>query len=289
MIMRITGQTGSYCFNCHFSEEQCHDILLVNSEVIFYVTKTIEEMHELFDSLVNPKTGKIKKRRGDDDTRGGQVHKPKARQIDFSKVLPATHLKINTVTYLFENLLPRQNSHQLYYTPKDKGVYTAAEKESFLEARQELRDFVYETTGIAFGGSSNRDKQSRGGWFHKFAGDDIRQKVVEQLKEDDLRVQLEKQLKFSDFLIRLFAIIKVVNSQKDPVNVPKFFKVCKEAYILFLETFSWAKMSPTIHRGLAHSWEFIEANGGYGLGGNYDGNKFSLILLVQKSLYYRNL
>ena len=62
--MRITGQTGSYCFNCHFSEEQCHDILLVNSEVIFYVTKTIEEMHELFDSLVNPKTGKIKKRRG---------------------------------------------------------------------------------------------------------------------------------------------------------------------------------------------------------------------------------
>ena len=61
---------------------------------------------------------------------------------------------------------------------------------------------------------------------------------------------------------------KVANSQKDPVNIPKYFKVCKEAYILFLEVFPWAKLSPTIHRGLAHSWEFIQANGGYGLGGN---------------------
>ena len=59
----------------------------------------------------------------------------------------------------------------------------------------------------------------------------------------------------------------MINSQRHLVNVPKFFKVCKEAYVLFIETFPWARMSGTIHRGLAHSWEFIEANGGYGLGG----------------------
>ena len=258
MIFRISGQAGAYCFNCHFTEAQCHDPLLINGEEIFYVTKTIEEMHDIADKLTDPKTGKIKKKTGDMEERGGQVHKPKTRHLPVNEVLPATHLKINTVTYIFEKLLPRQNSYQRYRGRQ----YTDAEKEQFRQARQELRDFVHETVGIAFGGSSNRDKQSRGGWFHKFAGDDVREKVVQQLK--DQAEQQEKQLQFSEFLIRLFAIIKVVNSQHHLVNIPKFFKVCKEAYVLFIETFPWARMSGTIHRGFAHSWEFIEANGGYG-------------------------
>ena len=265
MIFRISGQAGAYCFNCHFTKEQCHDLLLINSEEIFYVTKSLEEMHEIAERLTDPRTGKIKKKTGDSEERGGQVHRPKVRHLPVNLVLPATHLKINVVTYIFENFLPKQNSHQNSHTVTNKGKYTEAEKDHFKEARQELRDFVHEAVGIAFGGSSNRDKQSRGGWFHKFAGDDVREKVVQQLK--DPVDQQDKQLQFSEFLLRLFAIIKVINSQHHEVNVPKFFKVCKEAYVLFVKTFPWARMTGTIHRGLAHSWEFIEANGGYGLGG----------------------
>ena len=59
MLYRITGQSGAYCVSCHFSEEQCHDLLLINNEDIFYITKTIEEMHEIADRHTDPKTGKF--------------------------------------------------------------------------------------------------------------------------------------------------------------------------------------------------------------------------------------
>ena len=210
IIIRITGQTGSYCFNCYYSEEQCHDLLIINSEVIFYITKTIEDMHDIADRLTDS-DGQMRKKTRDYEDRQGQCHKPMTR-LNVNLVLPATHLKINLVTYLFEKLLPKQNSHQRYHTVTNKGKYTDAEKADFTQARQEMRDFVHEAVGIAFGGSSNKDKQSRGGWFHKFAGDDIREKTVQQLK--DPVNQQQKRLDFSEFLLKLYAIVKVCVSLK---------------------------------------------------------------------------
>ena len=62
IINRITGQAGAYCYNCYYSEAQCHDLLLINSEAIFYITKTLEDMHEIAEKLIDPKTNKIKKK-----------------------------------------------------------------------------------------------------------------------------------------------------------------------------------------------------------------------------------
>ena len=33
-----------------------------------------------------------------------------------------------------------------------------------------------------------------------------------------------------------------------------------------MDTFPWVVISPSIHRILAHSWEVMQLNGGYGLG-----------------------
>ena len=40
----------------------------------------------------------------------------------------------------------------------------------------------------------------------------------------------------------------------------------QETYRNIMDTFPWVVISPSIHRILAHSWEVMQLNGGYGLG-----------------------
>ena len=43
-------------------------------------------------------------------------------------------------------------------------------------------------------------------------------------------------------------------------------KVCKDTYLLILESFPWASITPTLHKLLAHSEELIrESSSGFGL------------------------
>ena len=71
---------------------------------------------------------------------------------------------------------------------------------------------------------------------------------------------------FNLILLGLAATVKVLNSQKRRVNVQKLQKLTTEVHILLVTSFPWVVISPSVHRILAHSWEVIELNGGYGLG-----------------------
>ena len=46
----------------------------------------------------------------------------------------------------------------------------------------------------------------------------------------------------------------------------KLRTLTQEVNMRIVKTFPWAAISPSVHRILAHSWEVIEMNGGYGLG-----------------------
>jgi hypothetical protein len=39
-----------------------------------------------------------------------------------------------------------------------------------------------------------------------------------------------------------------------------------EVYVQLVAFFPWSAVSPSVHRILAHAWEVVELNGGYGLG-----------------------
>ena len=67
-------------------------------------------------------------------------------------------------------------------------------------------------------------------------------------------------------LLGLCATVKIINSQKRKVNVEKVRQLSKEVYMKLVISFPWAVISPSVHRILAHSWEVIEQNNGFGLG-----------------------
>ena len=60
-------------------------------------------------------------------------------------------------------------------------------------------------------------------------------------------------------------IARVANSTKK-INVPKFKEFCKEAYIFKVQSFDWASLPVTQHRGYSHFADVIQLNDGIGLG-----------------------
>ena len=96
--------------------------------------------------------------------------------------------------------------------------------------------------------------------FVKFSSDTSRAFFVSLVEES------EKEA-LNTVLLGLCATVKVINSQKRRVNVEKLRQLTMETYLALVEGFPWAAVSPSVHRILAHSWEVIQLNDGYGLGG----------------------
>ena len=96
--------------------------------------------------------------------------------------------------------------------------------------------------------------------FVKFSSDTSRAFFVSLVEESEREA-------LNTVLLGLCATVKVINSQKRRVNVEKLRQLTMETYLALVEGFPWAAVSPSVHRILAHSWEVIQLNDGYGLGG----------------------
>ena len=78
-------------------------------------------------------------------------------------------------------------------------------------------------------------------------------------------VPVQHRSALSKVHIQLSAILKIFNSNQ-LVNTSDFGNLCKETYLLVLDSFLWASITPTLCKLLAHSEELIrESNSGYGL------------------------
>ncbi|KAI6652409.1 hypothetical protein LOD99_7438 [Oopsacas minuta] len=86
---------------------------------------------------------------------------------------------------------------------------------------------------------------------------------------------------------QLSAILRVFNSSHK-VNTLELGKWCKDTYLVILDSFPWASMTPTLHKLLAHSEELIhESNSSYGLKAFSEEGTESCNRLVRK--YRENL
>ena len=61
-------------------------------------------------------------------------------------------------------------------------------------------------------------------------------------------------------------IIRVMNSMSRPVNMEKFKKFVKDAYLFRVEAFPWATVPDAVHNAYGHTILKMEKIGGYGLG-----------------------
>ena len=64
---------------------------------------------------------------------------------------------------------------------------------------------------------------------------------------------------------QLSAILRIFNSDMK-IKTEEFGNLCRNTYLLILDSFPWANISPTLHKLLAHSEEILrDINFGYGL------------------------
>ena len=195
------------------------------------------------------------KKTGDYKTRQGVCDQP-ITESDLTKNIPVCHAKIRSFEFIVE-VLARQLSHQKWSTPSDPVTYTEAEKEKYKAAREKVKEELYQNLAINIG---NPGDMVTGSAFQTFSSDHSRDFICGLVPE-----HLREYLNF--ILLGLCSAVKVINSQKRKVNVEKMKKLCTEVNFVLVLFFPWVKVSPSVHRILAHSWEVILFNDGFGLGG----------------------
>ena len=82
--------------------------------------------------------------------------------------------------------------------------------------------------------------------------------LIENASEDDLEA-------FRKILQNTNIICRIANSN-EKFDLEKLKKFCKEAYIHRIESFDWAILTTSIHRGFGHMVELVKKNDGFGLG-----------------------
>ena len=150
----------------------------------------------------------------------------------------------------------RNSSHKKWWTPTNKVTYNKEEKEDYKIKRELLKTRLYSEFAINIG---NPGDMVTGRAFQIFASDAVRNFICSVFDVHD-------SSKLGEILLGLCATVKVINSQKRKINVEKLRLLTQDVYLNIVRQFPWASISPSVHRILAHSWEVIQLNEGFGLG-----------------------
>ena len=124
-------------------------------------------------------------------------------------------------------------------------------QEKILKETQEKWDFV-DSTGQ--GGSTTTGNCARALLFVEKNRDIITGEILNQELREKCRHYGQK----------LSDIIRTVSSGRK-IKVLEYKQACTDLNIFLLEELPWVSITPTIHKLLAHTWELIELNNGYGL------------------------
>ena len=89
--------------------------------------------------------------------------------------------------------------------------------------------------------------------------------LIEKDPKDSLEDYENDLLAFRKILQDTNVMCRIANSN-EKFDLAKLKKFCEEAYIHRVESFDWAILSTSTHRGLGHLTELVRKNGGIGLG-----------------------
>ena len=253
MVTTLLQLGGAYCTMCTKDMKECHKVDVIENG--FVIDRSVETVKELALSLTDPDTGEVVRKKADYKTRQGVCDQP-ITESDITKNIPVCHAKIRSFEFVIE-LLTRELSHQKWSHPSKPVTYTAEEKQNYKEAREKIKEDLYKNLAINIG---NAGDMVTGAAFQTFSSDSARAFICSLVKEN---IQEDLNL----ILLGLCAAVKIINSQKRKVNVEKLRKLVMEVNRKIVQLFPWAIVSPSVHRILAHCWEVILLNDGYGLGG----------------------
>ena len=253
MITTRLNGGGAYCTMCSRSQDDCQRESVILEG--FSIDRSVESISQLALALSNPDTGEIVKRKGDYEERAGICGQPITEE-DLTKNIPVCHSKIRSFEWIIE-LVIRALSHRKWYTVTNRVVYTKEDNELYKATREMVKEEMKSKLAVNIG---NPGDMITGASFQKFSSDFARSLLSSMFKEE------EESEDFSEILLGICTLVKVMNSQKQRVNVDKVRRLGQQVYLLIVKRFPWAAISPSVHRILAHSWEVMQLNGCYGLG-----------------------
>ena len=273
MIVRLLQVGGAYCTMCDKSGPECHnaDCILEGNAI----TRCVNDIKENALSLVD-EDGDISIGVGDYESRKGSTGIPLTDQ-DVAKELPVTHAKLCSMKWLI-NLLNRERGSQKWSAHWDQIRYSEKEKAKNKREEEFVKTYFHDNLALDIGDAKS---MVTGEVFKRITSDLGRETIVKL-------VHPSKQQAFSQILVGLFTIVLIINSQKRTIDIHSLKEVGIETLVLIVKTFPWAKISPSVHRILAHGWEKIQWNGEKGLGnlseeGLEANNKFIRFFRARRS------
>ena len=257
------GLGGCYCDLCDLTKIQCLDKERI--EAGFQISRNIDELHSIFNEVVQ-EDGKVVKVKNDYDTRKGVTSKP----------IPTNDVKSVQVLHA----LLRSFDHFMKTVAHVKaGVFDWSESPSsynnqFLKrAKAELQEKIQRKVhGIKW---DFPDSTGKGGTTT--TGNIARELLYKKCHREIIISEVPERFQSTlrHYGQSLSVIIRILSS-KSQVNVDDFKLFCSDLYLFLLDSFPrvsqvhlpgpWISITPALHKVLAHSWELIELNDGFGLG-----------------------
>ena len=215
------GLGGAYCDLCDSSRGQCHDPERV--EQGFEITRNVEDLHNLFNELVQ-EDGTVMKRPHDYEERGGLVNKPIPTNEVFS--VQVLHALLRTFDH-FMKVAVHLRAGVLDWAESP----TSINKQFLVKAKTEIQKKIEEGIGEQWnfpdqtgkGGTTTTGNTARKILHHG------RNFVIEMIPQhyQDIMKQFGQQL----------SVIIQVCSSSEMVNVAEFKKLCTGFYLFLIKSF----------------------------------------------------
>ena len=239
----LSGAGGASCQLCTATHSELKDrqIVIQGFPINRHISDAIEMFGELEDSekfFSLPSNERV-----------NLTHLP----VSTINITPASPLHSYTCIFRWFNLLVYHlNCGKFKWSPTSPTI-----KQSMIF----VRTLVQEKTGLkvdqpdASGGTTSTGSVARRAFSNESQYIECCLSVVEESYKEPL----------SKLHTQLSAILRIFNSDRI-VNTTELGNLCRDTYLLILDSFPWANISPTLHKVLAHSEELLrEMNAGHGL------------------------
>ncbi|XP_063677373.1 uncharacterized protein LOC134813500 [Bolinopsis microptera] len=257
----VTGLGGAYCDLCFFSADESHECNKVDE---FSKQRSFEETNELAASLAD-EFGVIVPKRGDYDVRKGMVRPPTVeKEVESIQCL---HMLLRTIDWVL-----KLTYHQIACVDHWSESVNMRDLQFIKQAKKQVQEHMLEQTGlkIAFPDSTgNGGTTTTGNVARRLLFDTSTREILLQLVPERKRGPLREVMKRLAVVLRVISSTRRLSAQKAE-DLESF---CKETYKLILITFPSpvARLSPSVHKLLAHSWELVKLNENQALGNVSEG------------------
>jgi hypothetical protein len=253
----VSGLGGAFCDLCHMSADQAHRCELLEEEL--KITRDLEDTNALVSSLIN-ESGEVPTKKGDWDTRFGVIRPPTVeKEIESTQGL---HLLLRATDWILKLAYHEiaEVNHWSEATNMRDIVFVKKAKET---VQSHLRD----RTGlkVAFPDSSgNGGTTTNGNLCRRLIYEKETREILLELVPDRNRDKLRT------IIVRIAVALRVVSSKNKIVEekVKELEVFNRETYKLILKSYPppICRISPSVHKLLAHTSELIMLNECHGLG-----------------------